>query len=135
MIGPWLQQSVQYQSANFKMLLQVHFFDRVMKPGIDSTLLWDMIDRDKIRDGLESLVKAVQAYKTEEQQNRLSLIGELEGDVQLIGGTNENSFPVLKQFHIPLKYSIVSSLQYNIVKLSRFQIIPHTANSSKMPND
>ncbi len=26
MIGPWLQQSVQYQSANFKMLLlQVHF--------------------------------------------------------------------------------------------------------------
>jgi hypothetical protein len=33
-----------------------------------------MIDCDKIRDGLESLVKAVQTYKTEEQQRRRSAV-------------------------------------------------------------
>ena len=62
-----------------------------------------MIDCEKIRDGLESLVKAVQTCKTEKQQNHLLLIGELEEEVQLIGGTNDDSFPVLKQFHIPNK--------------------------------
>jgi len=108
---------------NFKMLLKVHFFDQVMKLECCSSLLWDMIDCNKLRDGLESLVKAVQAYKTEEQQNRLRLIGESKEEVQLIGGANKDSFPVLKQFHIPLKGSIISSLQCNIVRLSSSSLI------------
>jgi len=94
-----------------------------MKPECCSSLLWDTIDCKKLRDGLESLIKAVQAYKTEEQQNRLRLIGESKEEVQLIGGANKDSFPVLKQFHIPLKGSIISSLQCNIVRLSSSSLI------------
>ncbi len=102
---------------NFKLLLQSHFFDRVMKPGIKSELLWDMIDCDKIKDGLEILVKAVQVYKAAKEQNNLIIIGESEEELQLTNGENVNSFPALKEFLIPLKHSTISALQRDIIKL------------------
>jgi len=89
-----------------------------MKPGIKSELLWDMIDCDKIKDGLEILVKAVQVYKAAKEQNNLIIIGESEEELQLTNGENVNSFPALKEFLIPLKHSTISALQRDIIKLS-----------------
>jgi len=106
------------RQSNINMLLQVHFFDRVTKPGIDMSSLWDMIDVDKISDGLERLVKAVQNYKTEKHQDKLLAIGEMEEELQFTNGTNEDSFPALKELNIPLKYSTISALQRDILKLS-----------------
>jgi hypothetical protein len=82
------------------------------------SLLWDMIDVDKISDGLEKLVKAVRNYKTEKHQNKLLAIGEMEEELQFTNGTNEDSFPALKELNIPLKYSTISALQHEILKLS-----------------
>jgi ribosomal protein L35AE/L33A len=105
---------------NFKMLLEVHFFDRVVKPGVNTTHLWDLIDVQKIREGLDSLLRAVQMHKAEEAKQRLSAIGEIEEDdpIELMNGVRETSFPVFNHYHIPLRSHVISALQRDLIKLS-----------------
>jgi hypothetical protein len=52
--------------CHFKTLLQVYFFEHVLKPDKDSSKLWDYIDVSKLKDGLQKFIPEVQKYYSDE---------------------------------------------------------------------
>jgi hypothetical protein len=68
---------------NFKTMLQVHLFDRIIKQDCDTDALWNVIDTKKLKDGLLKLVSAVQIHHAEQQLKTLQLIGVHEETIRL----------------------------------------------------
>jgi hypothetical protein len=52
--------------CHFKTLVQVYFFEHVLKPDKDSSKLWDYIDVSKLKDGLQKFIPEVQKYHSNE---------------------------------------------------------------------
>ena len=46
-------------TTNIKPMLQVHLFDRILKPDANKSLLWNSIDITKLQEGLLELATIV----------------------------------------------------------------------------
>ncbi len=56
-------------NQNLWLIVQNHFFDGILKPGVDKDMLWNFIDESKLRDGISSkFVTAFHAARYDSQQ-------------------------------------------------------------------
>jgi hypothetical protein len=109
--------------GNYMNFLQAQLFDQILKPGINSKQIWDLIDASKLKDGLDSMFKALQHQKEETRWNNLQLIGESTPDeIQLREGKSIKDFPALSHYGIPLKLPAIHSVLRDIVTLSKVTI-------------
>lgn len=55
-------------NQNLRLIVQNHFFDGILKPGVDKDMLWNFIDESKLRDGISKFVTAFHAARYDSQQ-------------------------------------------------------------------
>jgi hypothetical protein len=63
-----------HNTTNSKTMLQVHLFDRILKPDANKNLIWNSIDITKLQEGLLGLATIVQRYKADRQAKSFELI-------------------------------------------------------------
>jgi hypothetical protein len=102
-------------------MLQVHLFDRILKPNANKNLLWNSIDATKLQEGLLELATIVQRYKADRQAKSFELIGAADQEkITLQPGKENTWFPALACYGIPLVNQNISSILRDIVKLNKF---------------
>lgn len=48
---------------NLKNVLQLQLFDLILKPGVDCSIIWDIIDPTKLQAGLDGILRAQQEQR------------------------------------------------------------------------
>jgi hypothetical protein len=81
-------------------IIKLHFFEKVVCDGVDSTTFFDMIDASKLKQGITELLDAFGHYNNYHQQHRLRLINAEEEEIQLSARKSANDFPVLCKHQI-----------------------------------
>ena len=106
--------------SNLKHLLQVQLFDQILKPGMDVTIVWNMIDSSKLKVGLERTLQAVQAQAERRGWENLEKIGTgVPQPIKLNGGKTINNFPALQHYGIPMVATAIHSVMHDTVQLSK----------------
>ena len=101
-------------------MLQVHLFDRILKPNANKNLLWNSSDATKLQEGLLELATVVQRYKADRQAKYFELIGAADQEEITLQPRKENTrFPALACYGIPLVNQSISSILRDIVKLNK----------------
>jgi hypothetical protein len=78
-------------SINFKNIIQMHFFEKIMKDGTKSSAIRSLIDDWKLKDGLHELFEAYHRTRFDAQKQMMAVVNEfLE---QLILLLIKRSFP------------------------------------------
>lgn len=117
------KESLDDEYSNLKNVLQLQLFDKILKPGIDCSILWNMIDATKLQVGLEGVFKSMQQWREESRGRNLSLTESASStrslQIELGDGKNINDFPALKSYGIPLVTTAIHSVLRDIVALSR----------------
>jgi hypothetical protein len=109
--------------SNLKHLLQVQLFDQILKPGVDSSIIWNLIDSSKLKVGVERALQAVQAQAERRVCDNYEKIGtECPEPIQLNGGKTIDNFPALHLYGIPLVATAIHSVLCDIVTLSKHSV-------------
>ena len=116
---------------NLKTLLQVHFFDRIMKPGFDHKSIWKHVDNTQLHSVVQDMLPVFSNYFNESQRKHLKICYGIQGSedeekfdeaqaIQVCEGKDvAKSFPVLHRFNIPLEKHWISGILRDIARLSR----------------
>lgn len=104
--------------ANFNIIVQ-HFFDQVTIQGKDSTAILKNVDMEKMKLCIKDFARSILNLEAIERSKRLQANGIEEEMILLNDDVNENDFPALKQFGIPLSIQCIDSVLRDIVKLSK----------------
>jgi hypothetical protein len=105
---------------NLKNILQVHLFDRVLKPGADCTHIWSMIDASKLQDGINGFVEAMKKEKEKKYIEGFKAAGiyNVTAEIQVNDGRTIDDFPAFKFYGVPLLTTSIHSILRDIVSLS-----------------
>jgi hypothetical protein len=60
--GKHSSEAAQHDDSRLKALLQVYFFEPILKADIDSLVIWKYIDVSKLRSGIKGFIPAIQKY-------------------------------------------------------------------------
>ena len=77
---------------NVKNVINVHFFEKIMKPGVDLDKIWLMIGERKILSGMNELISEVHKTMHDIQTTRLLQVDK-SAEVERIQVTFQNIHP------------------------------------------
>jgi hypothetical protein len=103
-------------SINVKSILQVHFFEKVLKEGADINKLWPFIDDRKLHNGITDIIHELQRSKQEHQNECLQ---KVDDTITIDPNDCDTAkYPALQQFAVPLVNSTMHSSLCDIVALN-----------------
>jgi hypothetical protein len=101
---------------NMKNIINIHFFEKVLKPGADLNKMWLLIDERKILSGIKDLISAVHKSMHDTQTKRLQQVDN-STDVTTIEA-NISKYPSICKFGVPLVNTAIKALLKDIVSLN-----------------
>jgi hypothetical protein len=107
-------------NSHFTTILQLHFFDRIVKPGIDSEMLLSLIDQSKLQDGFSDLLSALHESNYYKQKKAMELIapsGTVDDPCLLSASQSDKIFPSLKSYGIPLYKGAIQNVLHDIMNM------------------
>jgi hypothetical protein len=102
-------------SINFKNIIQMHFFEKIMKDGTKSSAIWMLIDDWKLKDGLHELFESYHWMRFDAQKQMMAVLNESSGVAAIV--PDKEKFPMINQFGIPFSNSVLQSLVHDIVSI------------------
>jgi hypothetical protein len=123
--------TVVHNFTNLKTLLQVHFFDRIMKLGFNHKSIWRHVDNTQLHSVVQDMIPVFSNYFNESHRKNLKIIHGVQGSeeeekfdeaqaIQVCEGKDPvKEFPVLHRFNIPLERHWISGILRDIACLSR----------------
>jgi len=103
-------------SINVKSILQVHFFEKVLKEGADINKLWPFIDDRKLHNGITDIIHELQRSKQEHQNECLQ---KVDDTITIDPNDCDTAkYPALQQSAVPLVNSTMHSSLCDIVALN-----------------
>jgi hypothetical protein len=103
-------------SINVKSILQVHFFEKVLKEGADINKLWPFIDDRKLHNGITDIIHELQRSKQEHQNECLQ---KVDDTITIDPNDCDTAkYPALQKFAVPLVNSTMHSSLCDIVALN-----------------
>jgi hypothetical protein len=82
-------------SINFKNIIQVHFFEKIMRDGTESSDIWRLIDDWKLKDGLHELFEAYHRTRFDTQKQMMAVLNESSGASDIVA--EKEKFPMINQ--------------------------------------
>ncbi len=107
------EQYSQSTSINIKNILQTHFFEKILKEGVDINKIWSLVDERKLHDGITELIREVQRSKQERQNECLHQIDDTVKITPV--DCDVTKYPALCQFAVPLVNTSIHALLRDIV--------------------
>jgi hypothetical protein len=93
--------SMQHVNSHFATILQLHFFDHILKPRIDSQKVMSFIDRSKLQDGFTDLLSALHESNYNRQKKAMELISpssSVDDPCLLPTSQSDKLYPSLKSY-------------------------------------
>jgi len=107
------EQYSQSTLINIKNILQTHFFEKILKEGVDINKVWSLVDERKLHDGITELIREVQTSKQERQNECLHQIDDTVKITPV--DCDVTKYPALHQFAVPLVNKSIHALLRDIV--------------------
>jgi len=107
---------------NLRLIVQNHFFDGILKPGVNADKLWDLIDETKLREGISEFVKAFHASRYETHQKVMSetlQCTSCNNEAIDLNGKAATEFPSLYQYGIPMVKSCLQAVLRDVYLVSQ----------------
>jgi hypothetical protein len=114
--------SMQHVNSHFATILQLHFFDRILKPGIDSQKVMSFIDRSKLQDGFTVLLSALHESNYNKQKKAMELISPsslVDDPCLLPTSQSDKLYPSLKSYGIPLYKGAIQNVLRDIISVMK----------------
>jgi hypothetical protein len=102
-------------SINFKNIIQMHFFEKIMRDSTKYSDIWRLIDDRKLKDGLHELFEAYHRTRFDTQKQMMTVLNESSGASDIVA--EKEKFPMINQFGIPFSSSVLQSLVRDIVSI------------------
>jgi len=117
-----LEATKEHMNSHFTTILQLHFFDHIVKPGIDSEMLMSLIDRSKLQNAFSDLLSALHESNYNKQKKAMEVIapsGTVDDPCLLSASKSDKIFPSLKSYGIPLYKGAMQNLLHDIMNLMK----------------
>jgi hypothetical protein len=102
--------------SNMKRVIQTHFFEKILKPGVDVQKMWSYIDEKKLLSGVKELIAAVHKAMHEIETSKLLPLNN-SANITMIH-EDISKYPSIKKFGVPMVNTVMKSLLRDIVSLN-----------------
>ena len=99
-----------------KNIIHVHFFEKILKQGVDVDIIWSFIDEKRLVSGINELIRAVQKTSHDVETTRLLQVDKstkvtvIDADVL--------KYPAIQKFAVPFVNTSIKALLRDIVSLN-----------------